>query len=136
MKNIFYAIMFAVVLSLTACGKPQASNTAAPVVTATVPTEYAGLTNPLASEGSKAGADLFKINCAACHGIEGRGDGAASQALVPPPANLSKLNQAAADDYLFWRIATGKPGTAMVGWKGVLTDEQVWQVVAFIRTLK
>jgi len=24
----------------------------------------------------------------------------------------------------------------MVGWKGVLTDEQIWQVIAYIRTLK
>ena len=40
------------------------------------------------------------------------------------------------DDYLYWRIATGKEGTSMVAWKGVLTDDQIWQAVAFVRTLK
>ena len=136
MKSILPGIMIAAALLLVSCGAPQAPDAAAPVETVTVPTEYAGLTNPLTSEGSQAGADLFKTDCVACHGADGRGDGPASQTLVPPPANLHKLNQVAADDYLFWRINTGKPGTAMVGWKGVLTDEQVWQVVAFIRTLK
>ena len=136
MKSILLVIMIATTFLLAACGTPQTPNINAPVATAAVPTEYAGLTNPLAPEGSKAGADLFKTDCVACHGVDGRGNGPASQALVPPPANLFELNQVAADDYLFWRINTGMPGTAMVGWKGVLTDEQVWQVVSFIRTLK
>jgi mono/diheme cytochrome c family protein len=47
-----------------------------------------------------------------------------------------ELQSTVADDYLFWRIHNGKTGTAMVAWKGILTDEQIWQVVSFIRTLK
>jgi mono/diheme cytochrome c family protein len=136
MKSIFYSVMV-IALFLTACGAPQAPSTgAAPVAVATVPTEYAGLSNPFASDGAQAGAELFKINCVSCHGERGRGDGSAGQSLVPPPANLFILNQIAADDYLYWRINTGKPGTAMVGWKGVLTEEQIWQLVSFIRALK
>jgi len=49
---------------------------------------------------------------------------------------LVELSKVASDDYLFWRISTGKNGTAMVAWKGVLTDEQIWQVIAYIHTLK
>ncbi|NTU55364.1 MAG: cytochrome c, partial [Anaerolineales bacterium] len=30
----------------------------------------------------------------------------------------------------------GSPGTSMPPWKNVLTEEQIWQIVAFIRTLK
>ncbi|MBK8420507.1 cytochrome c [Candidatus Villigracilis saccharophilus] len=40
------------------------------------------------------------------------------------------------DDYLFWRISFGKDGTAMIAWKDVLTEEQIWQIIAFIRTLE
>lgn len=52
------------------------------------------------------------------------------------PRNLPAFQAAVTDDYLFWRVNTGKPGTAMIGWQGILTEEQVWQVIAFIRTLK
>jgi hypothetical protein len=56
--------------------------------------------------------------------------------LNPKPRNLANIQAAADDDFLFWRIREGKPGTSMVAWKGILTDEQIWQTVAFIRTLK
>jgi mono/diheme cytochrome c family protein len=49
---------------------------------------------------------------------------------------LAELQPKAADDFLFWRIHEGKPGTSMVAWKGILSDEQIWQIVSFIRTLK
>jgi mono/diheme cytochrome c family protein len=71
-----------------------------------------------------------------CHGSQGHGDGPAGQALDPKPRNLAELQAKAGDDFLFWRIREGKPGTSMVAWKGILTDEQTWQVVSFIRTLK
>ena len=57
-------------------------------------------------------------------------------ALDPAPKNLAELQTRAGDDYLFWRISTGKEGTSMVSWLGVLTEEQIWQAVAYIRTLK
>jgi mono/diheme cytochrome c family protein len=68
--------------------------------------------------------------------VQGHGDGPAGSALVPKPRNLPELASIVGDDYLFWRITTGKTGTSMVAWKGILTDEQIWQVVAFIHTLK
>jgi mono/diheme cytochrome c family protein len=103
---------------------------------APVPAEYAGLTNPLGPEAADAGAEVFRTNCATCHGPQGHGDGPAGQSLNPRPRNLANIQAAAGDDFLFWRIHEGKPGTSMVAWKGILTDEQIWQTVAFIRTLK
>jgi len=79
---------------------------------------------------------VFRNNCEACHGQQGHGDGPAGTALVPAPKNLASLQALAGDDYLLWRISSGKDGTAMIGWKDVLTDEQIWQIIAFIRTLK
>lgn len=35
------------------------------------------------------------------------------------------------DSYWFWRISEGVPGTKMPPWKGVFTEEQRWQVMAY-----
>jgi mono/diheme cytochrome c family protein len=132
-KKVLFLALVLFALILAACGgsKANAVGTLAPM-----PAEYAGKTNPLGADAVAVGAEVFKTNCEACHGPQGHGDGPASAALDPRPKNLAELQKTAADDYFFWRINTGKEGTAMVAWKGVLTDEQVWQVVSFIRTLK
>jgi mono/diheme cytochrome c family protein len=101
-----------------------------------MPAEYLGKTNPFGVEAVSVGAEIFKTNCESCHGPQGHGDGPAGAALDPAPKNLAELQTVATDDYLFWRINTGKEGTSMVPWKGILTDDQIWQVIAFVRTLK
>ena len=102
----------------------------------TIPVEFSGKTNPLGATAATAGAEIFKNNCVLCHGAQGHGDGPAGAALNPRPKNLVALASTVGDDYLYWRINTGKEGTSMVAWKGVLADEQIWQVVSFVRTLK
>lgn len=134
----FILIVGVGLLILAACGG-NGSSTSEENENATlapVPPEYAGLTNPLGPEAADAGAEVFRTNCATCHGPQGHGDGPAGQSLNPKPGNLANIQAAAGDDFLFWRIHDGKPGTSMVAWKGILTDEQIWQTVAFIRTLK
>lgn len=118
---------------LMACSASQTGDVSTPVP---VPTQFAGLSNPLDPEAAAAGAEIFQANCELCHGSQGHGDGVAGQALEPKPKDLAQLQTTVGDDYLFWRIHDGKPGTAMVAWNGILTDEQIWQIVAFIRTLK
>ena len=132
MKKVLFAVLVLSALALAACGGgADAVATLAPV-----PSEFAGQTNPLGADAAAAGAEVFKTNCESCHGPQGHGDGPAGAALDPAPKNLAELQATAGDDYLYWRINTGKEGTSMVAWKGVLTDEQIWQAVAFIRTLK
>ena len=94
------------------------------------------MSNPLGENAADDGANVFHIYCESCHGSHGHGDGPSGQSLNPKPKNLADLQTVAGDDYLFWRISSGKPGTSMIGWSGILTDEQIWQAVAFIRTLK
>jgi mono/diheme cytochrome c family protein len=135
-KKIFFVI-FMSVLMLTACSSSGSSSAANENATlAPVPTEYSGVTNPLGPEAASRGAEVFHTNCETCHGPQGQGDGPAGQALDPKPRNLAKLQATAGDDFLFWRIREGKPGTSMVAWKGILTDDQIWQTISFIRTLK
>ena len=131
MKKILFVLVVLAALALAACGGGNAVATVAPV-----PAEYAGATSPLGADAATAGAEVFKTNCESCHGPQGHGDGPAGVALDPQPKNLAVFVPTVGDDYLYWRVNAGKEGTSMVAWKGVLTDEQIWQVVAFLRTLK
>jgi mono/diheme cytochrome c family protein len=133
MKKVLFVILILTSFLLAACGGGGADAVA---TLAPVPSDFAGLTNPLGADAASTGAAVFKTNCETCHGPQGHGDGPAGVALDPAPKNLAELQTQAGDDYLFWRINTGKEGTSMVPWKGVLTEEQIWQVIAFIRTLK
>lgn len=133
MKKVFFGVL---VLALSALVLSACGGGAAATEIPAVPAEYAGATNPLGPDAATAGAEVFKTNCESCHGPQGHGDGPAGAALDPQPKNLAEFAPQVGDDYLYWRVNTGKEGTAMVAWKGVLTDDQIWQAVAFIRTLK
>ena len=109
----------------------------------TPPLEYAGRNNPLAAE---AGADpedlpgqpLYQANCSSCHGLNGHGDGAVAGALEPKPRDLTQPGLS--DDYLFWRISEGgafEPfRSAMPAWKSLLKEQQIWQIITYIRALE
>lgn len=130
---LFVLVLFALIIS--ACGN-SSPDTNSSATLDSIPPEFAGKTNPFGADAVTAGAEVFNANCVPCHGPQGHGDGPASAALSPQPKNLAELQKTAADDYLFWRINNGKEGTSMVAWRGVLTEEQIWQVIAFIRTLQ
>jgi mono/diheme cytochrome c family protein len=91
----------------------------------------------------RAGEDLYLKNCSLCHGLSGHGDGPQAKSLDPLPADLRNLSGARADrGYWFLRIQRGgKEGplarerSAMPGWGEHLTDEQIWQLVAFLNAL-
>ena len=132
MKKVLLVFLFLAVIITTACGGKTNWDSSSD----TIPAEYAGKTNPLGAGAASVGAEIFKTDCAACHGETGHGDGAAGAGLYPAPKNLAELQKQVGDDYLFWRINTGKAGTAMVSWKGILTEEQIWQVISFLHTLQ
>ncbi len=110
---------------------------------ADLPAEYEGLTNPLAGDEAAvaAGAELYSINCATCHGDEGEGDGPAAAGLDPMPASLADVDMMSTmeDAYIFWRITEGgamEPfNSAMPAWGEAFSEDEIWQLVTFVRTL-
>jgi mono/diheme cytochrome c family protein len=82
------------------------------------------------SAAQAAGRQLYADDCAACHGDNGEGQ-------VGPALNSRELLKTTMDATLHSLIRTGVPGSVMPAWGqafgGPLTDEQVNQLVAFIR---
>jgi mono/diheme cytochrome c family protein len=82
-----------------------------------------------------AGREIYANACLRCHGIDGKG--ALGIPLVPKPADLtSQAVQNRLDASLFKRIHDGKPNTAMGAWRTTLSDDEIWDVLAYVRTLK
>jgi mono/diheme cytochrome c family protein len=86
-------------------------------------------------ESVKRGAKIFKTRCMICHGVEGKGDGIGGKALNPKPQNLtSAMVQSQADGEIFWKVTNGR--NDMIKWGPILSEEQRWDVVNYVRTLK
>jgi mono/diheme cytochrome c family protein len=106
----------------------------------TAPGRAAHKENPVAADAKSlaAGKDLYTSACFPCHGTTGKGDGPAGAFLERDgapvhPGNLSdpKMWQQS-DGSIFWKISTGK--TPMPAFDGAFTEEQRWQIVAYVRT--
>jgi mono/diheme cytochrome c family protein len=107
-----------------------------------IPPEYAEKILPVAMrDDSKArviGKDFYEgkinlaVNCAQCHGSDGKptklGKGA-------PDLSDPAVSKKHSDTHWFWRISEKKAGTTMPSYKDKLTEEQRWQVIAYLRTL-
>lgn len=87
-------------------------------------------------QAQRAGAALFAADCAICHGERGDGRGLRHASMNPPPADLTlpPWSQPASAGRTFSSIRGGVPGTAMAAWP-MLSDQQLWQLVAYIETL-
>jgi putative heme-binding domain-containing protein len=91
--------------------------------------------NPLANDpkAAKAGEYEFRINCALCHGLGARGGGRG------PDLTRAVKKHTHSDADMFQVISNGIAGTAMpangTNGQGVgMTDEEIWQIIAYIRS--
>jgi len=85
------------------------------------------------------GQEIFKANCATCHGKRGYGDGPLSKNLVPKPANFASLERMfqRSDEEIFEIISKGAYPSAMPPWQDVsdMTDPaERWKFVDFVRS--
>ncbi|MEO8629729.1 MAG: cytochrome c [Betaproteobacteria bacterium] len=84
------------------------------------------------------GTTLYNRYCRGCHGEEGKGDGLV---FMPHVNNLTKKGyiDELPDSYLVLAITKGGPGIGkssyMPAWEGTLSKEQMYDVIAYIRSL-
>ena len=119
----------AIALAL-ACGGDGDTGTPDEAIPAADPSE-APADGPEPADGpdeTVSGRSVYMTNCATCHGESGAGEGPAAVGLEPPPADLTDAEWVTGDgtyDAVRNTIENGSPGTAMIGWKGTLTEAEI-----------
>ena len=117
----------------------------------------AGPTLALAAPGNaEKGKEIYMKRCVWCHGEEGDGDSAAAERLMPPPRDFTsgmykikttgREDMVPNDEDIFRMIKYGMPGnfekgkqsinpggTAMPGWGDILSDNDIWDLVATVK---
>lgn len=81
------------------------------------------------------GAKVYKENCAVCHGLPGGTPTAIADGLAPRPPQLFKGTGVTDDDEWesYWKIEGGIRMTGMPGFKGRLSETQIWQVAVLVK---
>ena len=96
-------------------------------------------TNP--KSGDAAAIEIasaeFGSTCSPCHGPEGKGDGPAAKALGITPADLSApdFGEKVPPGIQFKIMKNGVKGTSMQAFGAAMSDNQIWQILAFVETL-
>jgi cytochrome c len=92
---------------------------------------------PFTVENIDAGKEAFSHYCVACHGMDGQNTGVPFAASMSPPVPLlsSPEIQSYSDGQLKWVIDNGLAPSGMPGSKGILSDDEIWSIVLFIRHL-
>lgn len=101
------------------------------------PPEADALLDPMAKDPKavQKGEKIFSSLCWTCHGIGGTGNGPNAEALKVHPADLgSAAVQAQTNGAIYWKITNGRG--EMASYEQVISREQRWAVVHYLRTLK
>lgn len=111
-----------------------------PIVPADKLAEARALKNPLSNgpEVIEQGKSVYngKGGCVTCHGIDGDGNGPAAASMNPSPRNFQHHGfwRHRTEGEVFWAIKYGSPGTAMIAFGSVLSDQEIWAIIQYEQT--
>jgi putative copper resistance protein D len=143
---VFFAFLAAVVVAYGAIARKPATAAggaallggtalafAALLVVPAHPSTYFESPAPYGVASVLRGAPLYAQHCAGCHGPYGNGDGQFADSLPKRPPNLVASLAARREGDLLWTVARGVPGTAMPGFGWFLSEDQMWDVLNYVR---
>ena len=111
-------VTLSLALAASACSEKKAEvpaatapAPAAPAAPPPPPAEAAPAAAAPASDPSTEAAEIFKTRCSTCHGLEGKGDGAAAAALNPKPRSFAdkEWHKTVTDEHIEKIIVGGGP---------------------------
>jgi len=98
----------------------------------------AAMKNPVAAsaESVAAGQETYRKSCAPCHGL--KAEGGSGNDLIPASPDLTDemWDHGSTDGAIFDNIKNGVPPEFnMTPWKDQLKDDQIWNVVNYLRSI-
>jgi mono/diheme cytochrome c family protein len=92
---------------------------------------------PATTENIAAGKEAFSHYCVACHGMDGQNTGVPfADSMSPPVPSLNSADiQSYTDGQLKSVIDNGIEPSGMPASKGILSEDEIWATVLFIRHL-
>jgi thiosulfate dehydrogenase len=77
-----------------------------------------------------AGAQIYRDNCAVCHGTPGQEQSAIAKGMFPKPPHLFRGKGVTDDEpgETYWKVANGIRLTGMPSFNKTLSETQIWQV--------
>ena len=92
---------------------------------------------PVTAENWSDGKEAFSHYCVACHGMDGQNTGVpfVDQVSPPIPSLASEDVQRYTDGQLKWILDNGIRPSGMPGSKGMLSDDELWTIIIFLRRL-
>ena len=90
--------------------------------------------NPLQSseETLVGGSILYRDHCAGCHGTPSNPDSQFGHSFNPPVPQFFKEGSDMADNQSFYIIQHGVRWSGMPSWNRTLSENEIWQIVAFL----
>lgn len=92
---------------------------------------------PFTADNLAAGKEAFGHYCIACHGLDGQNTGVPfADRMSPPLSSLASAEvQSYTDGQLKWIVDNGIAPSGMPASKGLLSDDEIWSIVHFLRHL-
>jgi mono/diheme cytochrome c family protein len=96
-----------------------------------------GVKTPDLGEPAKIarGLGLYRRDCAQCHGAPGEAPAAFAMGLTPGAPSLIQVAREWPANEIYWAVKNGIKMTAMPSWRYRMSDDEIWDVVAFVETL-
>jgi thiosulfate dehydrogenase len=90
---------------------------------------------PVNEQTYLAGVQIYREHCAVCHGLPGEERTAIAAGMAPEPPQLFKGVGVTDDEAweTYWKIEGGIRMTGMPGFRGRLSDAQIWQVTMLVK---